>query len=200
MQIKIKSLKIVVFLLFLNNLLAQNFTRKDSLQGGFSFERMCFDVQKYDLDITVNPDKKFISGSNSISFKMLKESKVVVNNSIKTQSKQLLNKEDTVSTINQSKENNAVVNVESNNSESISKNRYISAEKLLAEISNNKVEKTSSNVSAERYKSGIAVNANSLLINAESELNQSFRETAIERINKNYNSIKAVLANRNYQE
>ena len=137
---------------------------------------------------------------NLLQNKMLKESKVVVNNSIKTQSKQLLNKEDTVSTINQSKENNAVVNVESNNSESISKNRYISAEKLLAEISNNKVEKTSSNRPTERYKSGIAVNPNSLLINAESELNQSFRETAIERINKNYNSIKAVLANRNYQE
>ena len=137
---------------------------------------------------------------NLLQNKMLKESKVVANNSIKTQSKQLLNKEDTVSTINQSKENNAVVNVESNNSESISKNRYISAEKLLAEISNNKVEKTSSNRPTERYKSGIAVNPNSLLINAESELNQSFRETAIERINKNYNSIKAVLANRNYQE
>ena len=137
---------------------------------------------------------------NLLQNKMLKESKVVANNSIKTQSKQLLNKEDTVSTINQSKENNAVVNVESNNSESISKNRYISAEKLLAEISNNKVEKTSSNRPTERYKSGIAVNANSLLINAESELNQSFRETAIEKINKNYNSIKAVLANRNYQE
>ncbi len=89
---------------------------------------------------------------------------------------------------------------ENSNYQSVSKNRYISAEKLLAEISNNKVEKTSSNVSAERYKSGIAVNANSLLINAESELNQSFRETAIEKINKNYNSIKAVLANRNYQE
>ena len=132
--------------------------------------------------------------------KIRKEPKIIANNSIKKQSIQLLNKEDTVSTINQLKENNAVVNVESNNSESISKNRYISAEKLLAEISNNKVEKTSSNRPTERYKSGIAVNPNSLLINAESELNQSFRETAIERINKNYNSIKAVLANRNYQE
>ena len=133
--------------------------------------------------------------------KMLKESKVVTNNSIIKQSKQLSKKEDAVSIINQSKENNAVVHVaENSNYQSVSKNRYISAEKLLAEISNNKVEKTSSNVSAERYKSGIAVNANSLLINAESELNQSFRETAIEKINKNNNSIKAVLANRNYQE
>ena len=157
--------------------------------------------QKKDVN---NSDESKINNENVLPTlgqnKIRKEQKIIANNSIKKQSVQLLNKEDTVSTINQSKENNAVVNVESNNSESISKNRYISAEKLLAEISNNKVEKTSSNVSAERYKSGIAVNANSLLINAESELNQSFRETAIERINKNYNSIKAVLANRNYQE
>ena len=136
----------------------------------------------------------------SIQNKVLNEPQFIANNSIKKQSIELLNKEDTVSTINQSKENNAVVNVESNNSESISKNRYISAERLLAEISNNKVEKPSSNRPMERYKSGIAVNANSLLINAESELNQSFRETALEKLNKNYNAIKAVLANRNYQE
>ena len=138
---------------------------------------------------------------NLLQNKMLKESKVVANNSIKTQSKQLSNEENTVSTINQSKENNAVVNVDENsNYQSVSKNKYISAERLLAEISKSKVEKPSFNRPIERYKSGIAVNANSLLINAESELNQSFRETAIEKINKNYNSIKAVLANRNYQE
>ena len=137
----------------------------------------------------------------SIQNKVLNEPQFIANNSIKKQSIELLNKEDTLSIINQSKENNAVVHVaENSNYQSVSKNRYISAERLLAEISNNKVDKTSSKVSTERYKSGIAVNANSLLINAESELNQSFRETAIEKINKNYNSIKAVLANRNYQE
>ena len=68
-----KFLKLFFFL-FCANLNAQNFTRKDSLQGGFSFERMCFDVQHYDLDIKVNPEEKFISGSNTISFKMRQES------------------------------------------------------------------------------------------------------------------------------
>lgn len=66
--------KFIVFIFVCTNAIAQNFTRKDSLQGGFSFERMCFDVQHYDLDIKVNPDEKFISGSNTISFKMLQES------------------------------------------------------------------------------------------------------------------------------
>lgn len=68
-----KFLKLFFFL-FCANLNAQNFTRKDSLQGGFSFERMCFDVQHYDLDVKVNPEEKFILGCNTISFKMRQES------------------------------------------------------------------------------------------------------------------------------
>lgn len=66
--------KILFFLLFAVPLFGQNFTRKDSLQGGFSFERMCFDVQHYDLNISVDPDKKHIKGYNTISFKMHHES------------------------------------------------------------------------------------------------------------------------------
>lgn len=50
----------------------QTFTRKDSLQGGYSIERTCFDIQHYDLDITVQPEKKFISGNNSINFNIVK--------------------------------------------------------------------------------------------------------------------------------
>ena len=71
--------RFVFLLLFsvINGSIAQNFTRKDSLQGGFSLERICFDVQKYDLDITVNPDKKYISGCNTITFKMHQESRTI---------------------------------------------------------------------------------------------------------------------------
>jgi aminopeptidase N len=46
-----------------------SFTRKDSLQGGLRVERTSFDVQKYDLNITIDPEKRFIFGSNTISFK-----------------------------------------------------------------------------------------------------------------------------------
>lgn len=66
--------RFLLLLLITSNAIAQNFTRKDSLQGGFSFERMCFDVQHYDLDVKVVPEDKFISGSNTISFKMRQES------------------------------------------------------------------------------------------------------------------------------
>lgn len=74
---RINNLFILFSLIFVSELYSQNFTRKDSLQGGFSFERVCYDVQRYDLDITVNPEKKFISGSNTISFKMHQESKMI---------------------------------------------------------------------------------------------------------------------------
>jgi aminopeptidase N len=48
---------------------AQNFTRRDSLQGGLRPERTGYDVQRYDLNITIDPDKKTIKGYNDITFK-----------------------------------------------------------------------------------------------------------------------------------
>lgn len=47
----------------------QKYTRRDTLQGGLRPERTVFDVQRYDLNIKVDPDKKFISGYNDITFK-----------------------------------------------------------------------------------------------------------------------------------
>lgn len=63
---------IIPFLFFTFCISAQEFTRKDSLQGGFSSERIAYDVQRYDLNVTVNPEKKFISGYNDITFKIVK--------------------------------------------------------------------------------------------------------------------------------
>ncbi|QRE26703.1 M1 family metallopeptidase, partial [Flavobacterium psychrophilum] len=65
------------FLLFTNILTAQltvpkeKFTHRDSLQGGSRAERTCFDVQRYDLNIKVNPTEKFIIGYNDITFKVV---------------------------------------------------------------------------------------------------------------------------------
>jgi aminopeptidase N len=56
---------------------AQTFTRKDSLQGGFSFERTCYDVRRYGLDITINPTQRSIVGFNDISFRMLRPSQLI---------------------------------------------------------------------------------------------------------------------------
>jgi len=49
------------------------FNRYDSLRGYLNPARSCYKVTFYDLNITVNPDKKEISGSNTIHFKALKD-------------------------------------------------------------------------------------------------------------------------------
>src|SRR5690554_3443010 len=56
-------------------LFAQTFTKRDSLQGGLPFERICFDVLHYGLDITVNPEERSIKGVNHIGFKVLENTK-----------------------------------------------------------------------------------------------------------------------------
>src|SRR5690606_17649638 len=63
------------FCLITQIILAQTFTKRDSLQGGLPFERTCFDVLYYGLHITVNPEEKSIKGSNDIRFKVLENTK-----------------------------------------------------------------------------------------------------------------------------
>ena len=46
----------------------KKFTKADTLRGTLSPLRSCYDVLMYDLDIRVDIDNKFISGSNTIKF------------------------------------------------------------------------------------------------------------------------------------
>ncbi|RBN50410.1 hypothetical protein [Flavobacterium psychrolimnae] len=126
---------------------------------------------------------------------------IAENNKVNKQSKQHNNKEEEALIINQSKENETVFNPSENkNYQSTSTNRYVSAEKLLAEVSNTKFEPKTTDISIEKTRKAISVNPNSLLSSAETELNQSFRESALDKFNKNFNAIKTVLVNRNYEE
>lgn len=63
------------------------------------------------------------------------------------------------------------------------------AEKLLIASAGNKPKK----------KPSIKVDANSLLSSVEGELNESFRDKALQGIIKNFNAVKTSVANRNYQ-
>jgi len=47
------------------------FTRQDTLRGSITKERAWWDLKKYHLDIKVNPADSTISGSNTISYKVL---------------------------------------------------------------------------------------------------------------------------------
>jgi aminopeptidase N len=70
---------ICFFLFVLNNANAQAllgnkevFTHQDTLRGSITPERAWWDVKQYRLDIKVNPADSTISGSNTISYKVLK--------------------------------------------------------------------------------------------------------------------------------
>ncbi|WP_299899537.1 M1 family metallopeptidase [uncultured Aquimarina sp.] len=49
----------------------QKFTRQDTLRGSITPERSWWDLTYYHLDITVDPEKKTISGKNTIQYKVL---------------------------------------------------------------------------------------------------------------------------------
>ena len=53
------------------------FTAQDTLRGSITPERAWWDLNYYHLDIEVNPDQKFISGSNTIRYKVLNENQVI---------------------------------------------------------------------------------------------------------------------------
>ena len=131
----------------------------------------------------------------------IKGYEVIADNTIqKKQPKELNTKEEEVAIITLAKKNNPIVNPSENKNypETIS-NRYVSAEKLLAEVSNAKFETKDADKTIEKTRIGVSVNPNSLLSNAESELNQSFKKSALDKFNKNFNAIKTVLVNRNYE-
>ena len=65
-----KALFIVSIFFGFMQIQAQNFTRKDSLQGGLREERTCYDVLRYDLNIKINPTEKSVIGFNEIKFKI----------------------------------------------------------------------------------------------------------------------------------
>ena len=66
---------IIVCLFFNLSVIAQeslnNFTHQDTLRGSITKERIWWDLTYYHLDITVDPEKRTISGSNEISYTVL---------------------------------------------------------------------------------------------------------------------------------
>ncbi|OUS21579.1 peptidase M1 [Nonlabens dokdonensis] len=55
----------------------QEFTRQDSLRGSITPERVWWNLIRYDLDVMVEPEKKFISGSNTVTYEVLESQQVM---------------------------------------------------------------------------------------------------------------------------
>lgn len=54
-----------------------NFTEQDTLRGTITPERVWWDLNYYHLDVEVKPEEKFISGSNTIRYKVLEKNQVL---------------------------------------------------------------------------------------------------------------------------
>lgn len=157
------------------------------------------------IDITAENHEVVVENNNIIENKnsSIEKQQVVAISDTKNQ-QPAANYKKEVSIINQPSKNQqkAVAELDLVNNQNTAQvaPKYISPEKLLAEVSNKKHEITNINEPIKKSSKGVLVNPNSLLSNAEAELNQSYRESALDRLNKNFNSIKTVLANRNYEE
>ena len=75
--------------------------------------------------------------------------------------------------------------------------KYISPEALLNEIETG--QKAITNNIKTVSKNKIKINAASLLTGIEKELDSVYRETTLDKLNKNFNKIKTVIANRNFE-
>ncbi|MFN7098780.1 MAG: hypothetical protein ACK4M4_00220 [Flavobacterium sp.] len=75
----------------------------------------------------------------------------------------------------------------------------LSAARLLAEVTNENFQSEANLKSNNTSAISIVVQPDQLLSKAESELNQTFRESVINKFNKNFNAVKTVIVNRNYE-
>ncbi|SIQ54436.1 M1 family metallopeptidase [Maribacter ulvicola] len=72
-----KKLAVALVLIVCSVSHAQTFTEQDTLRGSITPEREWWDLNYYHLDIEVDPNDKFISGSNTIRYKVLEPHQVL---------------------------------------------------------------------------------------------------------------------------
>ncbi|HTG66117.1 MAG TPA: hypothetical protein VL859_07060 [Flavobacterium sp.] len=176
----------------------------------FTFQEKIIKTQKNEVVIQKKVDTKIKAiTSDSVNLKMEKKESIVQiiqkSTSKSNQSSELKQESvavrNEVSVINQNKDYDSVaVSFEKKKIQSKSKSKYVSVEKLLSEVSNAQFESQTTDQINKKASKHISVNPNRLLSDVETELNQSFRESALERVNKNFKVIKTVLVNRNYEE
>ena len=146
--------------------------------------------------INENIDSPEPSELNEISVK--KEQPVLVQNEVNDSKKQ--------SRFIKSVENNQLIkekNIIQENLTSISQHptpntyKYLSPDDLLAEVQTG--EKVISSDKKTISKPRIKVDANSLLTTVEKELDNTYRETTLDKINRKFQDAKSAIVNRNYE-
>ena len=64
-------LTLICFFCVQSQLLAQEYTRQDTVRGSITQERSWWDLKYYKLEVTVDPKTKSIHGKNTIHYKVL---------------------------------------------------------------------------------------------------------------------------------
>lgn len=80
LHISLIALTVLTSIQFTEAQLLQNkkqFTRQDSLRGSITPERVWWDLVRYDLDVKVEPEQKFIAGSNTVTYEVLESQQVM---------------------------------------------------------------------------------------------------------------------------
>jgi len=74
-----QKLFVLILLLSYNLSISQNkkFTSQDKISGSVTAERVWWDLLHYDIDVKVEPDKHFISGSNIVEYKVIEASQTM---------------------------------------------------------------------------------------------------------------------------
>ncbi len=64
---------VILFLCINTSAFSQKFTREDTIRGSITPERAWWDLNHYDLSVKVDPDQQRISGTNKMTYTVLKE-------------------------------------------------------------------------------------------------------------------------------
>lgn len=68
---------LILFALVAGPVIAQPYTRQDTLRGSITKERAWWDLLNYELSVSVNPTEQSIKGSNVVRYKVLEENNVM---------------------------------------------------------------------------------------------------------------------------
>ena len=133
----------------------------------------------------VPPNPKSESTVVILELKKAKRNSLDANTQIKNQVAQNSSSDNLIPIVEKNETNQEIVQVATSNTSDVN------VDKMLAEV------QTSSKEENSKFK--IKVNPNILLTQVDGELELSFREKVIHKINKNYQTVKVALAKRNIQ-
>lgn len=143
-------------------------------------------VEPIKKDISIVPSNSKSESTVVISeVKKVKENSRDTNSMIKNQVSQNSSPDNLIPKVEEIETYQEVVQLASSNTSDVA------VDKMLAEVQTISKERNS--------KSKVKVNPNMLLTQVDGELEVSFREKVINKVNKNYQTVKVALANRNIQ-